>query len=200
MPPCSTLSSSHLEQRARDRREGFLAVAKTPNNGEAWRTPSRDAFVADWSGAGFLNRMKQVRFLPRAQVDTSPRGRTDRRWSSKPADAGSTPAEDAALASSTITPRPTSARTTLTTTTDDDERRRTTKRLKKCLVMRLASQIHCLWIETGSIPVRGADWVAESWRPTGLQNPVEKVRFLRFPLRSRRERDTTRPNTHPLGR
>lgn len=26
----------------------------------------------------------------------------------------------------------------------------------ECLVMRLASQLHCLWSETGSIPVRGA--------------------------------------------
>jgi len=27
---------------------------------------------------------------------------------------------------------------------------------RPCLVMRLASQPHCLWDETGSIPVRGA--------------------------------------------
>ena len=32
-----------------------------------------------------------------------------------------------------------------------------------CLVMRLASQSHCLWDETGPIPVRGAAWVADSW-------------------------------------
>ena len=32
-----------------------------------------------------------------------------------------------------------------------------------CLVMRLASQSHCLWDETGPIPVRGAAWVSDSW-------------------------------------
>ena len=34
------------------------------------------------------------------------------------------------------------------------------RRLRRCLVMRLASQLHCLWSEIGSIPLRGADGFA----------------------------------------
>lgn len=74
-----------------------------------------------------------ARLLPKsspARTASCPRGRADRRWSSKPADAGSTPAEDSSIARERLN--------------------------DSSLVMRLASQLHCLWSETGSIPVRGA--------------------------------------------
>lgn len=75
-----------------------------------YATPSKFAslrtlvLVAERIGAGFLNRHMQVRVLPgtphhchtrRCRPVLRPRGRADRRWSSKPADAGSNPAEDA---------------------------------------------------------------------------------------------------------
>lgn len=106
--------------------------------------------MAERRGAGLLSRSTQVRLLPgtpmragaSGRLELRPRGRAERRWSSKPADAGSTPAEDTSTARE--------------------------RRNDSSLVMRLASQLHCLWSETGSIPVRGAGPSARTERATNV--------------------------------